>query len=146
MPYTLVQAAEAAGCNRSTILRAIKAGRISATRDDTTQAWLVEPAELHRVFPAVSPEGAQQAAPERPVGAHAAAQVEIRLLRAQVAAHEGTIEDLRRRLDSEGEERRQAQTQLTALLTDQRAVTRRTGWVTRLFRRRDSRRPDGHRS
>jgi hypothetical protein len=37
-----------------------------------------------------------------------------------IAAHERTIEDLRRRLDTESQERRQAQTQLAALLTDQR--------------------------
>jgi len=34
MPYTLSQAAEAVGMNRSSILRAIKAGKISATRDE----------------------------------------------------------------------------------------------------------------
>ena len=145
MPYTLVEAAKAAGCNRSTILRAIKAGRISATRDEATQAWLVEPVELHRVFPAAGGQGEPERTAVRPSGAQAAAQVEIRELRAQLAGHERTIDDLRRRLDSEAEERRQAQTQLTALLTDQRAPTRRTGLVTRLFRRREPLRRGDHR-
>jgi hypothetical protein len=51
MPYSLSQAAEAVGMNRSSILRAIKAGKISAARDEHGQ-WQIEPAELHRVYPA----------------------------------------------------------------------------------------------
>jgi hypothetical protein len=34
MPYSLQSAATACGVNRSTILRAIKSGRISATKDE----------------------------------------------------------------------------------------------------------------
>ena len=49
MPYTLAEAAQATGLNRSTILRAIKNGRISGVRDELG-AWSVEPAELHRLF------------------------------------------------------------------------------------------------
>ncbi len=48
--YTLAEAAQATGLNRSTILRAIKSGKISGTRD-TNGAWSVEPVELHRAFP-----------------------------------------------------------------------------------------------
>jgi hypothetical protein len=51
LPYSLSQAAEAVGMNRSSILRAIKAGKISATRDEHDQ-WQIEPAELHRIYPA----------------------------------------------------------------------------------------------
>ena len=50
MPLTLAEAAQATGLNRSTILRAIKSGRISGARDETG-AWSVEPVELHRIFP-----------------------------------------------------------------------------------------------
>jgi hypothetical protein len=50
MALTLAQAAQATGLNRSTVLRAIKSGRISGQRDDSG-AWSVEPVELHRVFP-----------------------------------------------------------------------------------------------
>jgi hypothetical protein len=39
----------ATGVNKSTILRSIKAGRISATKNDA--GWTIEVAELHRVFP-----------------------------------------------------------------------------------------------
>src|SRR6516225_11949611 len=48
--HNLVSAAAATGVNRSTILRAIKAGRISGQRDETN-GWEIDPAELHRVFP-----------------------------------------------------------------------------------------------
>jgi hypothetical protein len=49
MSYTLAAAAVATGLNKTTVLRAIKSGRISGTKDDTGQ-WHVEPVELHRVF------------------------------------------------------------------------------------------------
>ena len=55
MALTLAQAAQATGLNRSTILRAIKSGRISGTRDDLG-AWTVEPVELHRIFPPAEAE------------------------------------------------------------------------------------------
>jgi hypothetical protein len=41
--HNLVSAAAATGVNRSTILRAIKAGRISAQRDETN-GWQIDPA------------------------------------------------------------------------------------------------------
>jgi hypothetical protein len=51
MAYSLAQAADAVGMARSSILRAIKAGKMSATRDENNE-WQIEPAELHRVYPA----------------------------------------------------------------------------------------------
>jgi excisionase family DNA binding protein len=50
MPYTLQEASEATGLNRSTIFRAIRAGKISATRNEQG-TWQIEPAELHRIYP-----------------------------------------------------------------------------------------------
>jgi hypothetical protein len=47
--YSLVTGAAATGVNRSTILRAIKAGRLSAERDGSG-AWVIQPVELHRLF------------------------------------------------------------------------------------------------
>src|SRR5262249_3168939 len=43
--YNLASAAAATGVNRSTVLRAIKAGRLSAQRDETG-GWQIDPAEL----------------------------------------------------------------------------------------------------
>ena len=50
MGYTLGQAAKAVGMSKTSILRSIKAGRISAGRDELGQ-WAIEPCELHRVYP-----------------------------------------------------------------------------------------------
>lgn len=50
MKYTAGEAAAATGLNTATITRAIKKGRISASKSDTG-AWQIDPAELHRVFP-----------------------------------------------------------------------------------------------
>ena len=52
--FTLGTASQATGCAKSTILRAIRAGRISANRDEHTQQWVIDPAELFRVFPALA--------------------------------------------------------------------------------------------
>lgn len=48
--YTLGTAAVSAGLAKSTVLRAIKGGRLSAQRDSNGQ-WTIDPAEFHRVFP-----------------------------------------------------------------------------------------------
>jgi hypothetical protein len=52
MYESLGKAATAAGVSKSTILRAIKAHRISAVQTDIGD-WTIDPAELHRVFPPV---------------------------------------------------------------------------------------------
>jgi hypothetical protein len=60
--FNLVSGSAATGVSRSTILRAINAGRLSAERD-ATNGWSIQPCELFRVFPALPPpstEGAQQ--------------------------------------------------------------------------------------
>lgn len=58
MSYSLAAAATACGINRSTVLRAIKAGKISASKDEQGE-WRIEAAELHRVYPPVQANGAQ---------------------------------------------------------------------------------------
>ena len=50
MQYSANQAAEATGKNVATITRAIKSGKISATKD-TSGAWQIDGAELSRVYP-----------------------------------------------------------------------------------------------
>ena len=52
MSYSLSNAAAACGIYKSTVLRSIKSGRLTATKDALGQ-WRIEPAELHRVYPAV---------------------------------------------------------------------------------------------
>ena len=67
MPYTLSEAAAACGINRSTVLRALKSGKISGTHDKAG-AWHVDAAELHRIFAPVA--SAQASPPAMPQHAH----------------------------------------------------------------------------
>ena len=48
--YTIVTAAAAVGRNKTAILRAIKAGKISAAKDENGE-WQIDPADLHRIYP-----------------------------------------------------------------------------------------------
>ena len=83
MGYSLGEAARAAHRTKPTILRAIRAGKLSATKDEASGAWAIEPAELHRLYPgngAVTPEPVLQ-----PLPGNDALQVEVTLLREQIA-------------------------------------------------------------
>jgi len=119
--YTLAEAAKATGKSKSTILRSIRAGRISAVRDELSGGWLVEPAELHRLY---AEHDAERGAANDRVrngqrNGHDAAIRELQAERERERAQFiETIADLRRRLDAEAEERRR----LTAILADQRAA------------------------
>ena len=135
MSYTLKQAAEAAGKTKPTILRAIQAGKISASRHEITGDWIIEPAELHRVYPLINIGGieengnaAQQyvATPNETVILHREIELrdeKIRLLQEERERERhllmSNIEDLKQRLDRESEERRKLSAQITALLTSQ---------------------------
>ena len=50
MTYSMGEAAKATGKSRSALLRAIRAGKVSAEKNALGR-WVVEPAELHRVYP-----------------------------------------------------------------------------------------------
>src|SRR3954468_7486679 len=120
MPYNLVEAGKAIGMGKSSVLRAIRKGVISASRDPVTGGWATELAGLHRAFPAVANGTAQNQ------GETVEPDV-MRELRARLDDTQRTIEDLRRRLDRSDEERGRLQHQLAAaqeriaaLLTDQR--------------------------
>jgi excisionase family DNA binding protein len=84
---TLAEAAQATGLNRSTILRAIKSGKISGARDETG-AWAVEPVELHRVFPPA--EATPRAVPQ-----DAQTDALVLELRAQLAEMRSQIAEMR---------------------------------------------------
>jgi hypothetical protein len=105
-------------------LRAIRSGRLSATRDDSAGSWLIEGSELHRVFPPGSPvpgTDAANGAPRTPERTDRTAELEARISEMQQAARlrDDTIADLRRRLDVATEQLGEALTQVR-LLTDQR--------------------------
>lgn len=50
MTYTLGEAARATGKSKATISKAIKSGRISASKDENG-VYRIDPSELHRVYP-----------------------------------------------------------------------------------------------
>jgi predicted site-specific integrase-resolvase len=74
MPLSLAQAAQQVGLHRSNLLRAIKAGRVSAQRDDSG-AWHVDESELVRVYGDLRSATLQPAQPD--------ALVELRLQQAE---------------------------------------------------------------
>jgi excisionase family DNA binding protein len=94
MAMGLSEAAAATGVNRSTIYRAYKSGRMSATRLETGQIE-VDPAELIRVFPPVAAQWASNDAPHPRATPDAtddnalhsnALEVEVKLLREMLDA------------------------------------------------------------
>ena len=93
MPYSLAEAARATGTNKTTILRAIKSGKVSGSKDEHGN-WLVEPAELHRVYPLVGQRNdARNGSMQRDATPPAAA------FEAQIATLRDTAELLRAQLD-----------------------------------------------
>jgi len=119
--FNVSQAAKAVGKARSTINRDIDNGKVSVTRNAKGQPF-IEIAELERVYGDVSIETVTEPVQFGHYGtpkndnSDSALNKEIELLRERLADKDSVIDDLRHRLDSEGEERRK----LTAMLTDQR--------------------------
>jgi len=123
--YTLGEAARAAGKTRPAIAKAIKTGRISASRGEDG-SYQIDPAELHRVYPVVTQPyglGLQKFPPVGSPETAAGLREELTKWRALADERDETIRDLRTRLDAseaerrhESEERRRAQERLTALL------------------------------
>jgi excisionase family DNA binding protein len=103
MQLTIKAAAAQVGVSKSTLLRAVRRGTLSAERDEHGGLH-VDPAELHRVFPPerVSPRGTVQEGAGNGAGSAAGAAgdaVEFRIraasLEAQVAALRELADELR---------------------------------------------------
>jgi hypothetical protein len=132
-PLHLGTAAKATGKSRTSILRAIERGKISAEKTIHGE-WNIEPAELHRVYPlkeAVNSDGNSTDA----TVVNTDLIVQNRELTARLEAADqrvrnafDQVRDLRLRLDQSEDERRRTQAQLTALLTDQRSARRCRCW------------------
>ena len=114
MSYTLTSAATATGLNRTTILRAIKPGKISGAKDEHGE-WHIEPAELHRVYPPVARTDARpDATPQHAPGDDAELRIRATLAEARLADLKTALDDMREQRD-----RCQAMAQRLAI-TDQR--------------------------
>jgi excisionase family DNA binding protein len=102
---TLGEAARLTGLGKTTLARAIKAGRLSATRTDAG-SYQIDPAELSRVYPFPAPTGATVAA-TGPLVRHATGETPSATvaLEGQIAGLREVGELLRRQLDDVREER-----------------------------------------
>ena len=121
MPYTLYQAAKAAGRTKATIQEAIKKGRISAHKN-TLGRYEIDPAELHRVYKPVSlPTGRQSGEPDTanpaPAPDHTA---EIRRLSDKI----DLLERLCSQIEGERDDLRSEREHWRRQLTDQTTPTR----------------------
>lgn len=125
---SLREAAEQTGVSKSTIFRAIKSGRLSASRDDDGN-FSIDPAELFRVYP----QGAKEVAPERPtqpeMGQDATTDLRIRnaTLQAELDAARQMLDEARADRD-----RWAAQAERLALAPPAPVVSE--GFWKRLFR------------
>lgn len=63
MALTLNQAAKTCGRSKSTLLEAIRTGRMSAPKDDRGR-YAIDPAELHRAFPFQAQDRSLDRSPE----------------------------------------------------------------------------------
>jgi predicted site-specific integrase-resolvase len=124
MKLTLSKAAIATGKNKATIQRAIKSGKISATKN-SSGTYEIDPSELHRVYPATTQRVAQHDISndtQRPDDHDKIMRLKLHLLEAERERErdqlQATIDDLRTRLDR-SEER------ITALLP---APEKRSWW------------------
>ena len=81
--HTLGTAARATGMAKSTIHRAIKKGVISARPTMDGRGYEIDPAELHRVYPPVAPNGSAEPAAERHATPPSNTELEIKLARAE---------------------------------------------------------------
>lgn len=144
MKYSLSEAAKATGKNKTTVQRAIKNGKISASKGDIG-SYEIEPSELHRVFPPVAAQRDAQHRQSNDTQQSKSASINSDLARVLelekelAIAHErvngleahkeqmaDTINDLRKRLDS-------SEGRVTALLTDGR--TKERSLLSRMFSR-----------
>jgi hypothetical protein len=110
--YTLGEAAKATGMSKSSILRAIKSHKVSATKDEANGVWLIEPSEIHRLYPRITQEQSEQKSEVS--GNSRELQVRLEAALQTVERLDAMIADLR---DDRDRWRSQAE---KLLLTDQR--------------------------
>ncbi len=120
MGVSTKEAADLVGLSKAGIFKAIKTGKVSATKDVKGE-WRIEPVELFRVYPPVSNSQHQPSPPsvqQDIAQSTGSLQREVDLLREMVT-------DLRARLDSESEERRRLSLRLEAETEERRKLTLR---------------------
>jgi hypothetical protein len=134
--FSLRQAAQEAGTSKSTILRAIQSGRLSATRTEDG-GYSIDPAELFRVYPPKSAEPeAERSAGQNAIAIAPVNSTEMLVRQAQLEAAVSGLQAILEAERKRGEELRTerdrwaAQAERLALPAPQ---NRRgfTGWLKR---------------
>lgn len=145
MAYTLGEAAKATGISKASISRAINSGRISAVKNEGG-SFSIEPVELHRVYPpkssaTVSGASSETARNDKDETGNTSdsnvLQARLDAALEQLRDRDGTIGDLRQRLDRSDEERREAQARVIGLLAGPGSTESKRGFFGRLFGRPD---------
>jgi hypothetical protein len=145
MAYTLGEAAKATGISKASISRAVSSGRISATKKEDG-SFSIEPVELHRVYPPKSSVPVSTTPSETPRNSEGntsntsdsnVLQARLDAALEQLRDKDGTIGDLRQRLDRSDEERREAQARVIGLLAGPGPAESKRGFFGRLFGRPD---------
>lgn len=121
MVYTLGEAAKATGMSKATISKAIKTGRISASKDETG-TFRIDPSELHRVYPPTV-SSKHKETPITIVSEHSNDSL-IRELQARLEAAQERIADKDSVIDDLRQDRDRWRQQATALLEDHRRAKR----------------------
>jgi hypothetical protein len=116
---SLTQAAKIAGKSKSTINRAIKSGKLSATRHDDG-SYSIDGSELARVFPIGTPSGSERVSAAPPTEPTRTAMLE-----AENAALRTALDREREALDEARADRDAWRQQATALLA---SPPKRRGW------------------
>lgn len=141
MKVSASKAAKMANVSIPTITRAIKDGRLSAEKQQPN-GYKIDVAELERVFPLITndPNVKPSVLENETPSAISTLEREIEMLREMMESKDSTIEDLRTRLDREGEERRAIQARLTDMTGSDanRAPLTRLGWFDRLLGRKSA--------
>ena len=133
---SLREAAERAGTSKSTILRAIQSGRMSASRNDTG-GYDIDPAELFRVFPVDRKGGPAQRSDNDPAGQGGTtgetADATAATLKAQVTALDAQIATLKELVGEYKSQRDawQAQAERLAIAHNQTEPKKTSSWWKR---------------
>lgn len=133
MSYSLTQAAQAAGRTRQAIQSAIKKGHISATKNQFGE-WVIDPAELHRVYPPNKPKGTSLSQDLSLADTEKDAQ--IRELRGRLEVMERLCQQLEGERDRERENHDDTKRQLMALLPAPKTSVQEPEASKRVFHRR----------
>jgi len=100
MLLPLSECAELAGISRSGLMKAIKRGRLTATKDTATGQWAIDSAELSRVYTLKSP--GDTALPPNDTQSDVLAE-QLRSAESMIDALKNERDYLRRRIDADSE-------------------------------------------